>query len=190
MVKAGDSTPPSTSKTLPVTQDAASDGEVEHAGGDVLGLADAVHRGVVLERVPDRVVGEHVGERRGLDPADLDRVDPHLGRELRRHRPRHHRQRRLRGRVRDEARLHHARGARRDVHDAPAAHRHHVRDAELGQRERGEDVELERGLDRSGARLRQRPRDPSRPRCSRARRRVRARSTVGLDQRARAVRAR
>ena len=75
------------------------------------------------------VVGEHVRERVGLDAADLDRVDAHLRRELGRHRARHHRQRGLRGRVRGEARLHHARRARRDVDDAPSPCRDQVRHA-------------------------------------------------------------
>ena len=83
--------------------------EVDDGRRDVLRCTDATHRRVVLE-LPARVgIGEHLRERVGLDATDFDRVDPYLRRELGCERPRHHRERGFRGRVRDEHRLHHAR---------------------------------------------------------------------------------
>ena len=161
IVNAGDSTPPSTSKILPVTQLDASDTRYNDCGRDVNGLADAVHRRVGLELFTNGGVGEHRLEGRGLDAADLDRVDPDLGRELGRHRAGQHRQRGLRRGVRGERGLHHARRARRDVDDRTAPVLDHAGHDELAQQERRGHVEAQRGFEVALARLQERARHPT-----------------------------
>ena len=105
------------------------------------------------------VVFEHDLERARRDRADRDAVDPHLRREVGGHEPRHVAERALGRAVGDEPAVAQAADRGGDVDDrALVARVEQVRRRGLAEHERGRDVEVERPLEESGARVEERPR--------------------------------
>ena len=112
-----DSVPPSTSNTLPVTQDDASEARYSAQAATSSGVP-ARPIGVLSRNSLARAssVSTTLSESVSMPPTPIA-FDPHLGRELDGHVARHHVQRGLAGAVGDERALRQVRAARGDVDD-------------------------------------------------------------------------
>ena len=156
----GCSVPPSTSNTLPVTHDDASDARYSTAQAMSSGSPGRRIGVPVEELLAQRVVGEHDSRERVATPPTSMALMRHARRELGRHVARQPVEGGLRGAVGGERRLRHARRARRDVDDRLRRRRCRPsgRAASFVSVNGGGHVEVEGALEEALARLHRRPR--------------------------------